>query len=92
MEKDKKITKEYYDKLINDYVDGKTTLKGEHPEEIKTAIDSFFHAGKMLVDHPEVGVIPPEYVEKLLASLAHHPEYHELLIELIRILQRGEEG
>ena len=51
---DKKITKEYYDKLINDYVDGKTTLKGKHPEEIRTAIDSFFHAGKMLVDHPEV--------------------------------------
>ena len=89
---DKKITKEYYDKLINDYVDGKTTLKGKHPEEIRTAIDSFFHAGKMLVDHPEVHVIPPEYIEKLLASLAQYPEYHELLIELVHILQRGGRG
>ena len=92
MENDKKITKEYYDKLINDYVDGKTSIKGDHPEEIKTAIDSFFHAGKMLVDHPEAGVIPPEYVEKLLASLAPHPEYHELLIDLIHIVQTGEEN
>lgn len=89
---DKKITKEYYDKLINDYIDGKTSIKGEHPEEVKTAIDSFFHAGKMLVDHPEVGVIPPEYVEKLLASLAPYPQYHELLIDLIHILQTGEEN
>ena len=89
---DKKITKKYYDKLINDYVDGKTTLKGEHPDEIRTAIDSFFHAGKMLVDHPEVGVIPPEYVEKLLASLAPYPQYHGLLTDLIHILQTGEEN
>ena len=89
---DKKITKEYYDTLINDYIDGKTTIKGEHPEEVRTAIDSFFHAGKMLVDHPEVGVIPPEYVEKLLASLAPYPQYHGLLTDLIHILQTGEEN
>ena len=89
---DKKITKEYYDKLINDYIDGKTNIKGDHPEEVRTAIDSFFHAGKMLVDHPEVGVIPPEYVEKLLASLAPYPQYHGLLTDLIHILQTGEEN
>ena len=89
---DKKITKEYYDKLINDYIDGKTNIKGDHPEEVRTAIDSFFHAGKMLVDHPDVGVIPPEYVEKLLASLAPYPQYHGLLTDLIHILQTGEEN
>ena len=55
-----KITKEYFDELTNDYIDVKTIIKGEHTEEVRTAIDSFFHAGKMLVDHPEVGVIPPE--------------------------------
>jgi hypothetical protein len=89
---DKKITKEYYDTLINDYIDGKTSIKGDHPKEVRTAIDSFFHAGKMLVDHPEVGVIPPEYVEKLLASLAPYPQYHGLLTDLIHILQTGEEN
>ena len=88
----KKITKEYYDNLINDYIDGKAKIKGEHPDEVRTAIDSFFHAGKMLVDHPEVGVIPPEYVEKLLASLAPYPQYHELLLDLIHILRTGEEN
>ena len=88
----KKITKEYYDNLINDYIDGKAKIKGDHPEEVRTAIDSFFHAGKMLVDHPEVHTIPPEYVEKLLASLAPYPQYHELLLDLIHILRTVEEN
>jgi hypothetical protein len=88
----KEIDKEHYDKLINDYIDGKTRIKGDHPQEVKTAIDSFFHAGKMLVDHPEVDTIPPEYIEKLLASLAQHPQYHELVLDLIHILRTGEEN
>jgi len=90
MADNKKITKEYFDNLINDYIDGKASIKGDHPQEVRTAIDSFFHAGKMLVDHPEVDTIPPEYVEKLLASLAPYPQYHRLLIDLIHILQTGE--
>ena len=83
------IKKEYYESLINDYVDGKASIKGEHPEEVMKAIDSFFHAGKMLVDHPEIGHIPTEYVEKLLSSLAQYPEYHTLLIELLGIINDG---
>ena len=84
------IKKEYYENLINDYVDGKASIKGDHPEEVMKAIDSFFHAGKMLVDHPEIGHIPTEYVEKLLSSLAQYPEYHTLLIELLQIIGEGE--
>ena len=44
------IKKEYYESLINDYVDGKARIRGDHPEEITKAIDSFFHAGKMLLE------------------------------------------
>ena len=84
------IKKEYYENLINDYIDGKARIRGDHPEEITKAIDSFFHAGKMLVDHPEIGHIPAEYVEKLLSSLAQYPEYHSLLIDLLQILEEGE--
>ena len=83
------IKKEYYENLINDYIDGKARIRGDHPEEITKAIDSFFHAGKMLVDHPEIGHIPTEYVEKLLSSLAQYPEYHSLLIDLLQILEEG---
>ena len=84
-----KHTKEYYDNLINQYVEGKAKIKGEHPEDVLKAIDSFFHAGKMLVDHPEIGNIPSEYVENLISALAQHPEYHLLVIELISILNDG---
>ena len=84
------VKREYYENLINDYIDGKASIKGDHPEEVMKAIDSFFHAGKMLVDHPEIGHIPTEYVEKLLSSLAQYPEYHTLLIELLQIIGEGE--
>ena len=86
----KKIEKEYYESLINDYVDGKARIKGDHPDDVHKAIDSFFHAGKMLVDHPEIGNIPPEYVNKLLSSLAQYPQYHSLLIDLLQIIGEGE--
>ena len=86
-----KITKEYFDELINNYIDGKTVLKGDHPKEVEQAIDTFFKASKMLVDHPEIGTIPAEYLEKLLASLAQYPQYHELLIDLVGIIQQGDE-
>ena len=84
-----KHNKEYYDNLINQYIEGKAKIKGEHPKDIMEAIDCFFHAGKMLIDHPEIGAIPSEYVEKLLSALAQYPEYHSLLIDLLQII--GEE-
>ena len=84
------VKREYYESLINDYVDGKASIRGDHPEEVMKAIDSFFHAGKMLVDHPEIESIPPEYVNKLLSSLAQYPQYHSLLIDLLQILGEGE--
>ena len=85
----KDIKKEYYDNLINDYVEGRARIRGDHPEEVMKAIDSFFHAGKMLVDHPEIGNIPTEYVEKLLSALAQYPQYHSLLIDLLGIINDG---
>ena len=87
----KEITKEYYNNLINDYVEGKASIKGDHPKEIMEAIDTFFHAGKMLVDHPEIESIPQEYVENLLKALAKHPQYYGLLYELMGIVKDEKE-
>ena len=81
-----KHNKEYYDNLIKQYVEGKAKIKGEHPEEVLKAVDSFFHAGKMLVDHPEIEHIPSEYVENLISALAQYPEYHVLVMDLVNIL------
>ena len=81
-----KHNKEYYDNLITQYVEGKAKIKGEHPDEVLKAVDSFFHAGKMLVDHPEIEHIPAEYVENLISALAQYPEYHVLVMDLVNIL------
>ena len=87
-----KQKKDYFEYLINSYDDGRATIKGNHPEEVQVAVDSFFKAGKILVDHPEIGTIPTEYVDKLLSSLAQYPQYHKLVLDLVMILQSGEDG
>ena len=80
----------YHHMVINDYVAGKTKLQGEHPEEEEKAIDTFFHAGKMLVDNPELEFIPKEYIVQLLEALAKYPRYNELTLALIGIINNGE--
>jgi len=83
--------KEYFEFLVNSYDKGTASIKGSHPEEIRTAIDSFFKAAKMLVDHPEIGTIPPEYVNKLVGTLAQYPQYNKLAMDLLQIIQQDEE-
>ena len=82
------MNEEYYKDVINDYIDGKAKIKGDHPEDVMTAIDTFFHAGKMLMDNPEIQTVPPEYVNNLLKTLNKYPQYRELLIDLLAILKR----
>ena len=86
----KNMKKEYFEFLINEYDKGNAKIQGDHPEEIKTAVDTFFKAGKILVDNPEIDNIPQEYVHKLLSALAQHPQYHALLIDLVGIINDGE--
>ena len=85
------MNEEHYKEVINDYIDGKAKIQGDHPEEVMVALDTFFHAGKMLMDNPELNTVPPEYVENLLKALAKYPRYNELTLDLIRIINRGGE-
>ena len=89
MNKEDKV--KYFEYLVNSYDMGIAKIRGDHPEEVKIAIDSFFKAAKILVDHPEIRTIPPEYVNKLLASHAQYPKYHKLVTDLLIIIQEGEE-
>ena len=82
------MNEEHYKEVINDYIAGRATIKGEHPKEVLVAIDTFFHAGKMLMDNPEIQTVPPEYVNNLLKTLNKYPQYRELLIDLLDILKR----
>ena len=89
MNKEEKI--KYFEFLVNSYDKGTASIKGNHPQEVKTAIDSFFKAAKILVDHPEIETIPTEYVDKLLSSLAQYPQYHKLVMDLVTIINQGED-
>ena len=87
---DDKRKKDYFEFLINEYDNGNASIRGEHPEDVKIAIDTFFRAGKILVDNPESGNIPGEYVDKLLSTLAQYPQYHKLVMDLVLIVSNGE--
>ena len=83
-----RMDRDRYKEVINDYVDGKVKLRGEHPKDVMEAIDSFFMAGKMMVDYPEMDTVPGEYIDKLIKTMAKHPQYHSLVMDLIGILKR----
>ena len=82
------MNKEHYKEVIEDYIAGRATIKGEHPQEVLVAIDTFFHVGKMLMDNPEIETVPPEYVNKLLSALSAYPQYEDLLLDLVKILEK----
>jgi len=82
------MNSDYYKDIINDYIEGKATIKGDHPEEVMVALDTFFHAGKMLMDNPEIETVPKEYVNNLLDVLNKYPQYHDLLKDLLGILNK----
>jgi len=86
----KKEKLKYFEYLVNSYDKGTAQIQGDHPQEVKVAIDSFFKAAKILVDHPEIEHIPTEYVDKLLSSLAQYPQYHKLVLDLVEIIHQGE--
>ena len=89
MNKEEKI--KYFEFLVNSYDKGTAKIQGDHPDEVRIAIDSFFKAAKILVDHPEIETIPTEYVNKLLESLAQYPQYHRLVMDLVQIINQGED-
>lgn len=78
---------DYYKKVINDVVDGKARIRGDHPKDVKQAIEAFFHAGKMLLDTPEIETIPAEYIQNLIKAMANYPAYQGLALDLLKILR-----
>lgn len=85
-----RMDRDRYKEVIEDYINGDVKIRGEHPPEVKEAIDSFFHAGKMMIDYPEMTTVPGEYIANLLKSLNKYPQYTELLEDLLLILKRNE--
>ena len=90
MKKDKynKYTREQFNKLMDDYKNGKKGIQPGHPDEINNAIKSFLDFSLILQEYPDITHIPPEVVENLLTTLIKYPEYNKLTLELIDILNR----
>ena len=84
------MDRDRHKEVIESYINGDIKIKGEHPPEVRKAIDSFFHAGKMMIDYPEMTTVPGEYIDKLIKTMAKHPQYHSLVMDLIGILKRHE--
>ena len=82
----KKFNRKHFEFLINRYSEGKSKIQGDHPEDVRIAIDTFFKAGKMIVDHPEIEMIPAEYISSLISTLSKYPRYTILVNELMTIL------
>ena len=82
----KKFNRKHFEFLINRYSEGKSKIQGDHPEDVRIAIDTFFKAGKMIVYHPEIEMIPAEYISSLISTLSKYPRYAILVKELMTIL------
>ena len=85
--KDIKITREEFEKKMEDYKSGKRGIQPGHPKEIENAIKSFLELSYMMIEYPEINTIPPEYVENLLVTLSKYPRYNKLTLELLDILK-----
>ena len=85
-----RMDRDRYKEVIDDYIDGKTRIQGDHPEDVMVAFDTFFHVGKMLMDNPEIDTVPPEYLNNLLKTLNKYPQYQGLLQDLLSILKKHE--
>ena len=88
MGEDQMNKEEYFKQVINDVVDGKKKIRGDHPKDVKEAIDAFFHAGKMLLDTPEIDTIPYEYIQNLITTMANYPAYQGLAFDLLQIVRK----
>ena len=51
---------------------------------------NIFRSANMIREFPEINSIPPEYVENLFKVLTKYPEYNRLTLELVDILNKGE--
>jgi|TARA_R100001086_G_scaffold240899_1_gene167441 hypothetical protein len=91
MSRDKETEQwKYFSKLMDDYKSGKRGVQPGHPKEIEDAIKTFLDAANMIREFPEIDSIPPEYVENLFNVLTKYPEYNRLTLELVDILNKGQ--
>ena len=64
-------------------------IKAGVPEDLSIAIKTFIQQA-IIVGEYELDSMPSEYLNNLLNAFAKYPEYHDLMNELIKILNQYE--
>ena len=64
-------------------------IKQDIPEDLSIAIKTFIQQA-VIVGEYELESMPGEYVSNLLKAFSKYPEYHDLMEELIKILNQYE--
>tara|TARA_R100000008_G_C3506519_1_gene126524 strand:- start:390 stop:644 length:255 start_codon:yes stop_codon:yes gene_type:complete len=64
-------------------------IKAGIPEDLSIAIKTFIQQA-IIVGEYELDSMPGEYLNNLLNAFAKYPEYHDLMNELIKILNQYE--
>ena len=59
------------------------------PEDLSIAIKTFIQQA-VIVGEYELDTMPSEYLNNLLSAFAKYPKYHDLMGELIKILNQYE--
>ena len=59
------------------------------PEDLKIAIQTFIQQAVIVGEHG-LDHRPPEYLDKLLTTMAKYPEYNNVTLDLIKILKTND--
>ena len=58
------------------------------PEDLQNAINTFIEQFNIMEEH-NLETIPTEYSISLLETMRKYPEYNNILLDLIHILEKG---
>ena len=59
------------------------------PKDLSEAIQTFIQQA-IIVGEYELDSMPPEYMENLLKTMAKHPEYNKVTLDLMKILKSND--
>ena len=60
-------------------------IEDDIPSDIKLALKTFIEGAKMMEEY-KLDFMPSEYMANLVETLSHHPEYSDIVLELVDIL------
>ncbi len=60
-------------------------IREDIPDDVKVVIETFIEQA-LIVDKYDLDYMPAEYMANLVETLSNHPEYSDLVLELLDML------